>query len=253
MAVTAQQVKELRQSTGAGLMACKKALEETNGDMEAAVDVLRKKGAAKAAKKSDRSTGEGSIVVSGRAIAKILCETDFVGKNEQFVALVKEIADKASADGAEAAKAYFEEIKGDKIQALGENLVLDLVEVYEGGNIAGSYVHGNGKVAALVLLDGGTEEMARDVAMHATAMNPDVANPEDVDQAAVDKEMATAKEELLAARKPEAILDKILAGKENKFRAERALASQPFVKNPDQTVAEYLGDAKLVKFVRVAV
>jgi len=253
MAVTAQQVKELRQATGAGLMACKKALEEANGDAEAAVEILRKKGAAKAAKKSDRSTNEGSIVISGRAIAKILCETDFVGKNEQFVAFVKEIADKASVDGVEAAKALFEELKTDKIQALGENLVLDMVEVVDGGNVAGSYVHGNGKVAALVLLDGGSEEMARDVAMHATAMNPAVANPEDVPQEEVDKEMAIAKEELLAAGKPEQIIDKILAGKENKFRAERALASQPFVKNPDQTVAEYLGDAKLIKFVRVSV
>lgn len=253
MAVTAQQVKELRQSTGAGLMACKKALDASDGDMAAAVEILRKKGADKAASKSDRSTGEGSIVVSGRAIAKILCETDFVGKNEQFVAFVKEIADKAATDGVEAAKAHFESVKGDKIQALGENLVLDLVSVTEGGDTTGSYVHGNGKVAALVLLNGGTEEMARDVAMHATAMNPLVANPEDVPAEEVEKEMATAKAELIAAGKPEAILDKILAGKANKFRAERALASQPFVKNPEHTVAQYLGDAKLVSFVRVAV
>ncbi len=253
MAVTAQQVKELRQSTGAGLMACKKALEETNGDMEAAVEVLRKKGAAKAASKSDRSTNEGSIAISGRAIAKILCETDFVGKNEQFVAFVKEIADKANTDGVEAAKDLFESLKTDKIQALGENLVLDTVEVVEGGDTVGSYVHGNGKVAAIVILEGGNEEKARDVAMHATAMNPAVANPEDVPQEEVDKEMAIAKEELLAAGKPEQIIDKILEGKIKKFRAERALSSQPFVKNPDQTVAEYLGDAKLVKFVRVFV
>ena len=253
MAVTAQQVKELRQSTGAGMMACKKALDATDGDMAAAKEILKEKGAAKAASKSDRSTGEGSIVVSGRAIAKILCETDFVGKNEQFVAFVKEIADKAAADGVDAAKALFEEIKGDKIQSLGENLVLDLVQIIEGGDTVGSYVHGNGKVAAVVVLDGGTEEMARDVAMHATAMNPMVANPEDVPAEEIEKEMASAKEQLLADGKPEAIIGKILEGKTKKFCAQRALSSQDFVKNPDQTVAKFLGDAKLVGFVRVAV
>jgi elongation factor Ts len=253
MAVTAQQVKELRIKTGAGLMACKKALEESDGDIEKAIESLRKKGAAKAASKSERSTNEGSIVISGRAIVKILCETDFVGKNEQFIAFVKEIADKASSDGEDAAKQLFEDIKSDKIQAIGENLVLDFVQVVKSGNIAGSYVHGNGKIATLVTLDGGTEEMARDAAMHATAMNPLVANPEDVAQEDIDKEMAFAKQQLLDDGKPEQIIGKILEGKTKKFCAERALTSQAFVKNPDQTVGEYLGDAKLVEFVRIAV
>lgn len=253
MAITAKQVQELRSATGAGMMNCKKALEETNGDMEAAVEILRKKGAAKAASKSDRSTGEGAIVISGRGIAKILCETDFVAKNEQFIAFVKEIADKANADGIEAAKELFESVKTDKIQAIGENMVLDLVQLVESGNVAGSYVHGNGKLASLVTLDGGTEKMARDVAMHATAMNPLVANPEDVPQEDIDKEMSFAKQQLLDEGKPKQIIGKILEGKTKKFCAERALTSQPFVKNPDQTVGEYLGDAKLVEFVRVAV
>ena len=253
MAVTAQQVKELRQSTGAGLMNCKKALEETNGDIEAAVEILRKKGAAKAASKSDRSTNEGAIIISGRGIAKILCETDFVGKNEQFVAFVKEIAEKADADGKEAAEKLFEDLKAEKIQAIGENLVLALVQVVESGSVAGSYVHSNRKLACIVTLDGGSEEVARNVAMHATAMNPLVANPEDVPQEDIDKEMTFAKQQLLDEGKPEQIIGKILEGKTKKFCAERALTSQPFVKNPDQTIGEYLGDAKLVEFIRIEV
>lgn len=253
MSVSPAQIKELRERTNAGLMACKKALEESNGDMDGAIEILRKRGEAKAAEKSDRSTGEGRIAISGRAIIKLLCETDFVAKNEDFVAFTQELADKAGNDGVDAAKDHFESVKGDKIQAIGENLVLDTVEVVEGGNVVNGYVHSNGKVAALVVLDGGDEEKAKDVAMHATAMAPMVANPEDVPADAIEKEKEIYREQLAAEGKPEQIWDKIMEGKVKKFCAERALTSQAFVKDPGMTVQEYLGDAKVVSFVRVTV
>lgn len=253
MGISASEVKELREKTGAGLMTCKKALEETNGNMEQAIDELRKKGAAKAASKSDRSTAEGVIAVSGRAIVKILCETDFVARNDQFIAFADELVKKAEVEGADAVKAFFKEIKGDKIQTIGENIVLEDVQIVEGGSVIGSYVHSNNKVATIVALDGGNEELARDAAMHATAMAPLVANPEDVPAKLIEKEKEIAREQLIAAGKPENILDKIIEGKIKKFCAERALTSQPFVKNPDVTVAEHLGDTKLVTFVRAAI
>lgn len=253
MAVTAQDVKALRDRTGVAMMACKKALDEANGDMDLAIEILRKRGEAKAADKADRATGEGRVAITGRAMIKLLCETDFVGKNEDFIALANEIAEKASTDGADAAKAHFEAIKADKILKIGENIVLEDVQVVEGGSTASGYVHTTGKVGTLVILEGGNEEQARDVAMHATAMSPLVANPEDVPADLIEKEKEIAREQMLNEGKPENIIDKIIEGKIKKFCAERALSSQPFVKDSSMTVAEYLGDVKLVSFVRMAV
>lgn len=253
MTVTAAQVKELREKTGVAMLACKKALVEANGDMNEAMELLKKRGQAKAASKGDRSTGEGGIAISGRAIISVLCETDFVARNEEFIALLDELAQKADAEGVDAMTAYFETIKADKMQKIGENLVLGKAMIIEGGDTIGGYVHTNKKVATVVALNGGAEEQARDVAMHATAMNPLVANPEDIDAELIEAEKAAAKEELLAAGKPENILDKIIEGKIKKFCAERAMTTQPFVKNGDQTVGEYLGDAKLVDFIRMSI
>ncbi len=253
MEITAAQANELRKQTGVGMLACKKALEEANGDNEKAIEILRKRGEAKAAEKSERSTSQGGVALSGRALVKVLCETDFVAKNETFIAFAEDVAKKADTEGVEVAKAYFEKIKTDKIQEIGENMVLDAVEVVEGGTTVGSYLHTNRKVGTVVVLDGGTEEQARDVAMHATAMNPLVANIEDVPADLIAKEKEIATEQLKNEGKPEQIIEKILVGKIQKFCAERALVSQPFVKNPEQTVAQYLGSAKLVKFVRVEV
>lgn len=253
MAITASQVKELRDRTGVAMMACKKALEETNGDIEKAIEVLRKRGATKAAEKADRSTSEGRVAISDRAIIKLLCETDFVAKNEAFIAFAQEIADKAGQEGLEEAKAYFESVKTDKIQEIGENIVLETLEKIEGGDIVSGYVHSNGKIAVLVALTDGTEEQAKDVAMHAAAMNPAVANPEDVPADLIEKEKAIYREQLKNEGKPEQIWDKIMEGKVKKFCADRALSSQAFVKDPSQTVAEYLGNARLVNFIRFAI
>lgn len=253
MAITAQQVKELRERTGVAMMACKKALEESNGDVEKAIETLRKRGESKAAEKADRSTSEGRVEVSGRAVVKVLCETDFVGKNDKFIAFVKELAEKAGKEGVTAAKEYFESVKTDKIQEIGENIVLDEVSLIEGGDMVSGYVHSNGKIGVVVVLDGGTEEKARDIAMHAAAMNPAVANSEDVPAEEIEKEKVIYQEQLKNEGKPEQLWEKIMEGKVKKFCAGRALSSQAFVKDPSMTVAEYLDDAKLVGFIRMAV
>lgn len=253
MAITAQMVKELRDRTGVAMMACKKALEEANGDMDGAIEILRKRGAAKAADKADRSTSEGTVALSGRSLVKLLCETDFVGKNEKFVALAQALADKADSEGVDAAQAHFDEVKTDKIQEIGENIVLDEILQIEGGDTVAGYIHSNGKIGVLVALDGGSEEHGKDVAMHAAAMDPLVATPEEVSEELIAKEMEIAKAQLLEEGKPANIIDNILAGKTKKFRSERALASQPFVKDPSMSVEAYLGDAKLVAFVRASI
>lgn len=253
MTVTAAQVKELRQRTNVAMLACKKALEEANGDMDQAIEILRKRGASKAAQKGDRSTGEGVVAISGRAMIKLLCETDFVARNENFVSFAQEIAEKANADGAEAAKSHFEAVRTDKMQEIGENILLEDITLIEGGDTVGSYVHSNRKVGSIVALNGGTEDQARDVAMHAVAMDPLVANPEDVPADLLDKEKEIVKEQLEKEGKPAEIMDKIIAGKMKKFCAERALSSQDFVKNPEQTIAEYLGSATLSGFIRFQV
>ncbi len=253
MAITAQQVKELRDRTGVAMMACKKALEESNGDIDGAIEVLRKRGASKAADKADRSTSEGRVAVDGRAIVKVLCETDFVGKNDKFVAFVADIAAKTNEGNVEAGTSFFESAKTDKMQEVGENLVLGDIQLIEGGDTVAGYIHTNGKIGVLVALEGGTEDQAKDLAMHAAAMDPLCANPEDVDGDLIEKEKEIAREQLANEGKPENIIEKIIEGKIKKFCADRALTSQAFVKDPSMTVAEYLGDAKLVKFIRIAV
>lgn len=253
MAVTAQQTKELRDRTGVGMLTCMKALEEANGDMDKAVDILRKKGEAKAESKASRETAEGRVAISGRAMIKLLCETDFVAKNEKFQTLVDELVKKTEEEGVEKAREYFDSAQKEYVQSIGENMKLEQAEIVEGGSVVGSYVHSNGKLGAVVLLDGGTEEQAKDVAMHAVAMNPLVANPENVPAENIAKEKEIYVDQLKAEGKPEAIIEKIIEGKVKKYCVDRALSSQPFVKDPSQTVAQYLGDAKLVKFVRYEV
>lgn len=251
MAISAADVKILRERTGVGMLACKNALEEAKGDIELAIELLRKRGEMKAASKAERETREGAIAISGKAIVKVLCETDFVARNEGFVALVEEIAAKANTKGVDAAKEYFESIKTDKMQEIGENLVFAQVEVLSGPVVSG-YVHSNRKVAALIALDGSDEQHARDAAMHATAMAPIVATPEEVPAELIANEERIAREELIAAGKPANIIDNIVAGKIKKFCADRALTSQQFVKNPEQTVGQYLG-ANVIGYVRVEV
>lgn len=251
--ITAKAVMELRAKTGVSMMACKKALVEANGDMNAAIDILRKTGAAKAEKKGDRDTSEGAVAVSGGAAISLQCETDFVGRNDDFLALAQELADEAATNGEEAAKAMFEKKKTDAITKLGENITFGEAKVLKAGDTVGRYIHSNNKIAVVVAITGGTEDMARDVAMHIAASSPQVISPDEVDDTLVAKEKEIWTEQLKNEGKPEQIMEKILMGKEKKFREENALLKQNFVKNPDQTIEEFLGDATIEAFVRLEV
>lgn len=255
MAITASQVNELRKRTGISMMACKKALEEAGGDEEKAIDVLRKKGAAKAAQKADRATSEGIIVTkvdSDKAvIVKLSCETDFVAKNREFVAIANNAADKAFESGVEAAKSDAEPAIKELFAKLGENMSIE-VDVVEGEGI-GEYVHTNGKVGTIVNLVSKDAEKARDIAMHITAMSPEVISPEDLPEDVVVREREIWAEQLKNEGKPAEIIGKIMEGKERKFREEAALIKQSFVKDGEKTVEQYLESNSVTSFVRKAV
>jgi len=255
MSITATQVNDLRKRTGISMMACKKALMEADGNEEKAIELLRKRGEAKAAEKSTRETSEGLIITKSEGgkgvIVKLLCETDFVAKNEEFVAIVNTAADTAIAESADAAKAQAEPVIKELFTKLGENMSIE-IKTLEGEGVCG-YVHTNGKVGTLIALQSADEEKARDVAMHVTAMNPPVIRSEEVSDELVAKEKEIWIEQLKNEGKPDVMIEKILMGKESKFRAESALLKQPFVKDPSATVQAYLGDNTVLAFERMAI
>lgn len=255
MSITASQVNELRQRTGVPMMTCKKALEEANGDEEKAIEILRKKGADKAATKTDRQMREGIILskVEGNkaVIVTQYCETDFVSKNREFRDITEKAAETALKDGIEAAKSEAEPVLKDLFAKLGENMSIE-VDVLEGEGL-GEYVHTNSKVGTIVNLTKPDSEKARDVAMHITAMNPNVISPDDLPDDVVIKEREIWRDQLKSEGKPEEILDKIMAGKEKKFREESALLKQKFVKDGDKTIEEYLEDNTVETFVRKSI
>ena len=278
MAITAQMVKELRESTGAGMMDAKKALTETNGDMEAAVDWLRTKGLAKAAKKADRVAAEGLVgvqVSNGRGVAiEINSETDFVAKNADFQQLVREISEVAleTATDVEVLRATHlngkpvSEVLTDAIARIGENMTLRRMHVLEGDTVV-SYVHnaaadGMGKIGVLVALKGADNGIGKQIAMHIAATSPVSLSEADMDATVVERELAvqTAKalEENAASAKPkpeQVIQNNIIPGRMKKFFEESTLLNQKFVINPDVTVAQAAKDAgvEIVGFVRMAV
>ncbi|MFH0837668.1 MAG: translation elongation factor Ts, partial [Patescibacteria group bacterium] len=233
MAITASQVNDLRQRTGISMMACKKALEEAGGDEEKAIEILRKKGAAKAAEKADRAMREGIIVIKTKnntaVIVKFSCETDFVAKNEEFKAIANKAAETALKKGVEDARKEAEPAIKALFAKLGENMAIE-VDSIKGDGI-GEYLHTNGKVGAIVNLASKDAEKARDIAMHITAMNPEVISPEDLPEDVVVKEREIWTEQLKNEGKPAAIIGRILEGKEKKFREEAALIKQSFVKD----------------------
>ncbi len=234
------------------MMACKKALEEASGDEEKAIDVLRKKGEAKAATKTGRETKQGLIVtkIDGNkaVIVSQYCETDFVAKNEEFVAIANKAADKTLSDGIDTAKTEADIAIKELFTKLGENMSIE-IDLIEGEGLA-EYVHTNGKVGTVVNLESADAEKARDLAMHITAMNPIVINPEDLPEDVVIKEREIWTEQLKQEGKPEEIMGKIMEGKERKFRAESALIKQSFVKDQEKTVEEYLEGNSVTTFVR---
>ncbi|MEO0502905.1 MAG: translation elongation factor Ts [Pseudomonadota bacterium] len=252
MAITAALVKELRDSTGAGMMDAKKALTETDGDMEAAVDWLRTKGLAKAAKKSGRTAAEGLVVVAveaGKGVAvEVNSETDFVGKNAEFQMMVAGIAKVAmhAADldallASDMGGKTVAEVVTDKIATIGENMSVRRMATVEGETVV-SYVHNAaapdmGKIGVLVAMTGGDEAFGKQVAMHIAAVNPAALSEADMDPAVVEKEKQVQMDIARESGKPEQVIEKMIVGRMKKFVAESTLLNQQFVVNPDLTVA----------------
>lgn len=271
MAITAAMVKELRDSTGAGMMDAKKALVETGGDMEAAVDWLRTKGLAKAAKKSGRTAAEGLVAVAvegGAGVAvEVNSETDFVAKNAEFQEMVAQIAQAAlgAADvqalaGAEIARGKtVADTLTDKIATIGENLTLRRMARLEGETVV-SYIHnaaapGMGKIGVLVALKGADNGIGRQIAMHVAAANPASLSEADLDPAALEKERQVQIEIARESGKPEAVIEKMIVGRMKKWLAEVTLLGQAFVVNPDLTVEAAAKEAgvEVTGFVRLEV
>jgi elongation factor Ts len=270
MSITASMVKELRESTGAGMMDAKKALTETSGNFEAAVDWLRTKGLAKAAKKSDRIAAEGLVAVSvqgsiGVAI-EVNSETDFVAKNAEFQEMVRGFAGVALNVGSVTALAdaafqgkKVSEVLTDKIATIGENLSLRRIAKISGGQVV-SYIHnaaadGMGAIAVLVALKGSNEEFGRQVAMHIAAANPQALNKNDLDPLIIEREKSVLTEQARESGKPEQVIEKMIEGRMKKFFSEITLLGQDFVIDPDLTVeaaAEKSG-VEIIDYVRMAV
>lgn len=266
MAVSAALVKELRERTAAGMMDCKKALEETAGDIEAAIELMRKNGQAKAAKKAGRIAAEGVVVTrvgDGFGIAiEFNCETDFVARDASFLAFANAVADKAVADklftveainAASLGEATVEETRATLVAKIGENINVRRINLVEGG-VIGSYVH-SGRIGVLVVLDGGNEEIAKDVAMHVAANNPSYLTPDAVPAEVVAKEQEIQIEIAINSGKPKEIAEKMVAGRMTKFTGEVSLTGQPFVKDPSITTGDFLkqNSATATNFIRLEV
>ena len=253
MAITAAMVKELRENTSAGMMDCKKALVETNGDMSAAIDWLRERGIAKAAKKSDRVAAEGlcSVAIDGNTavIFELNSETDFVAKNEQFLSLLDKLGKILVANKpANVEEALAIEVDGTTVDAMlieatstiGEKITLRRLTVVEKADneFFGSYLHMGGRIAALTVVEG-KEEVAKDAAMHAAAINPQYLTVDQVPAEVVAKEREILTQEALNEGKPANIVEKMVEGRIRKFLADVCMLEQPFVKDGDVTVAKY--------------
>lgn len=268
MAISAKLVKELREKTGAGMMDCKKALIETDGDLDKAVDYLRENGIAKAAKKADRIAAEGAVYITSEGneavIVEINSETDFVARNEAFQTLVKNIASHILATKpADVETLYNSEIDGESVTSVMNNAVATIgeklsirrftVETKTDNDAFGQYMHMGGRIGVLTVVEGTTdEEIAKDVAMHAAALNPKYVSREDVDQSELDHEREVLRQQALNEGKPEKIVDKMVEGRIRKYLEEICIVDQPFVKDSDQTVQQYLNtkNASLRSFVR---
>ena len=247
--MSVQEITKLREMTGAGMMDCKKALDEAGNDMEKAAELLRKKGIIKAAKRSDKIAAEGltAVKVAGNtaAIVELNSETDFVAKSDDFKNLLAVITDTVLAEKpATAEEALVNPAIQDKLNEavarIGEKLNLRRVKAVEAGagEVLGSYLHMGGKISVLVQMVGGTEELARDIAMHIAGANPKYLNRESVDATELDKEKEIASEQLRTQGKPENIIENIVKGKMDKFYSEVCLLDQPFVKDEEKTVGK---------------
>ena len=270
MAITAALVKELRETTGAGMMDAKKALVETDGDMEAAIDWLRTKGLAKAAKKAGRTAAEGLVGVAikdGVGVAvEVNSETDFVAKNADFQKMVSGIVETAlGASDVEALKAAdmggkpVSEVVTDAVATIGENMGVRRMAKVE-GDVVASYIHtaaadGMGRIGVLVAMKGGDEAAAKQIAMHVAAANPQSLNVDDLDADVVEREKKVLTDQAKESGKPDAVIEKMIEGRIKKFYSEVTLVNQSFVMDPDKTVEQFAKDAggEVVGFVRLEV
>lgn len=270
--ISAKLVKELRKKTGAGMMDCKKALTETDGDIDKAIDYLREKGIAKAAKKADRIAAEGLVHVETKGndavIVEINSETDFVARNEGFQELVKEIANQVLDTKAETVEALMEttlpngksvdERIKEAISTIGEKISVRrfAIRTKTDNDAFGAYLHMGGRIGVLTVVEGSTdEEAARDVAMHIAAINPKYVSSEQVSEEEINHEREVLKQQALNEGKPENIVEKMVEGRLRKYLQEICAVDQDFVKNPDVTVEAFLKTkgGKLVDFVRYEV
>lgn len=267
MAVTAALVKELRERTGLGMMECKKALVETDGDIDVAIENLRKASGLKAAKKASRTAAEGVVAAKVAAdgsygvLLEVNSETDFVARDENFLAFVNRVVTQAfeakQADVAALMAGELETAREALVQKIGENIDVRRIVLLEpeAGGIVGAYVHSNNRIAVLTQLSAGDTELAKDIAMHVAAVNPPVVRPEDMPEDVVNKEKDIIKAQPDMEGKPAEIVEKMMGGRINKFLKENSLIEQPFVKNPELTVGKLAKDAgaEVLGFVRYEV
>jgi elongation factor Ts len=265
--ITAALVKELRERTGVAMMECKKALVAADGDIEKAIEEMRKSGMAKAAKKAGRTAAEGAIIIADgdnkAVILEVNSETDFVARDENFinfcqqvvnVAIANEINDVETLLAANTDGVTVEEARQTLISKIGENINVRRIVLVKSSDNIGSYRHGD-KIGVVVVLSGGDAELARDIAMHIAATKPEVINPEDVSEESINHEKEIFSAQALESGKPVDIVEKMVAGRIKKFLNEISLTGQPFVKNPEQTVGALLKEksAKVENFVRFEV
>ena len=270
MAITAAQVKELRERTGAGMMECKRTLVETNGDIEAAIESMRMSGLAKADKKADRVAAEGIIAMARSAdgkqavLVEVNCETDFVAKGDDFVGFANAVANTALSSGVSTAEALLEAAidggstvehsRKELIAKIGENITVRRVSRVEAEGVVGAYMHGN-RIGVLTGLVGGDEELAKDISMHIAASKPVCVSADNVPAEIIEKEKEIFTAQAAESGKPPEIIEKMIGGRINKFLKEITLVGQPFVKDPDQTVEKLLASkgATVTEFYRLEV
>jgi elongation factor Ts len=264
MSITASQVKELREMSGVGMMECKKALVETDGDLEKALDLLRANSSLKAEKKASRVAADGEVKVAENleysSIVEINSETDFAAKDSQFKEFGNNVAKYLSnncVNDIDELSQSFEEKRQSLIQSIGENIQLrrlKTVEVPSGGTI-GSYIHSDGRLAALVSIDADNKELAKDLAMHVSATNPSCLKSDDIDPDLLEREKSIFVAQAEESGKDESIVKKIVDGKVKRFLSEVTLVSQGFVKNPDQSIEELLkeNNTSIIAFTRFKV
>ena len=268
--ITASQVKELREKTGAGMMDCKKVLTETNGDEEKAIELLRERGIAKAAKKSDRIAAEGLVETyiseDGKVgvVVEVNAETDFVAKNEEFRSFVKDVAEQVAKENPVDVEALLNqksiresdktvsEVLTNKIATIGENMSIRRFVRFETNNLLESYIHGDGKIAVLVEMENGTPELAKDICMQIAAARPEFLDRASVPADRLAKEMEILKAQAMNEGKPAEIAEKVVQGRINKFYSEVCLVEQEFVKDPDTKIGKLVESkgAKIVRFAR---